>query len=99
MANIKKTVIEDNRPYYTAALYYYANDKDLNKALEWANKSFKKNPNAYWVKLLAARIELKLKKNKEAIASAEVVKKLAGEKKNADYVSMATELIKEAGTK
>lgn len=99
MANIKKTVIEDNRPYYSAARYYYDNNKDLNKALEWANLAFTQNPKAYWVKLLVARIELKLKKNKEAIASAEITKKLAQEGKNADYEKMADDLMKEAGKK
>lgn len=99
MANIKKTVIEDNRPYYSAARYYYDNNKDLNQALTWANKAFEQNPKAFWVKMLVARIELKLKKNKEAIASAEVVKTLATESNNADYVKMADELMKEAGKK
>ena len=99
MANIKKTVIEDNRPYFAAARYYYDNDKDLKKALEWANIAYTQNPKAFWVKLLVARIELKLKKNKEAIASAEMTKKLAQEAKNADYEKMADDLMKEAGKK
>lgn len=96
MANIKKTVIEDNRPYYTAARYYYDNDKDLNKALEWIKIAASKRPDAYWVKMQQARIEHKLGKKKEAIATAKEVQKIAGEKKNADYVKMATELIADA---
>lgn len=99
MADIKKMVIEDNRPYFAAARYYYDNDKDLVKALEWANQAYKQNEKAFWVKMLVARIELKLNKNKEAIASAEQVKKIAGEAKNDDYVKMADELIKEAKAK
>jgi hypothetical protein len=96
MANIKKTVIEDNRPYYTAARYYYDNDKDLNKALEWIKIAAAKRPDAYWVKMQQARIEHKLGKKKEAIATAKEVQKIAGEKKNDDYVKMATELIADA---
>lgn len=93
MANIKKTIIEDNRPYYTAASYYYENDKDLTKALEWVKIASSKRPDAYWVKMLQARIEMKLGKKKEAIATAKEVQKIAGEKKNDDYVKMATDLI------
>ena len=96
MANIKKTVIEDNRPYYTAAKYYYENDKDLTKALEWANKAYDQNPKAFWVKMLVARIELKLNKKKDAIASANKVIELAKAAKNADYEKMANDLIASA---
>lgn len=96
MANIKKTVIEDNRPYYTAARYYYENDKDLVKALEWIKIASAKRPDAYWVKMQQARIEHKLGKKKDAIATAKEVKKIAGEKNNDDYVKMADELISDA---
>lgn len=96
MANIKKTIIEDNRPYYTAASYYYENDKDLTKALAWVKIASSKRPDAYWVKMLQARIEMKLGKKKEAITTAKEVQKIAGEKNNNDYVKMATDLIAKA---
>lgn len=96
MANITKAVIEDNRPYFAAARYYYEQNKDLPKAHEWATKAFEQNTSAFWVKMLIARIELKMGKKKEAIASAEMTKKIAGEAKNDDYVKQANDLIKEA---
>lgn len=96
MANINKAVIEDNRPYFAAARYYYEQNKDLGKALEWANKAFEQYPKAYWVKTLVARIELKMGKKKEAIASAEAAKKLAEADKDDAYIKQNNEIIKEA---
>ncbi|HYG16232.1 MAG TPA: DUF2911 domain-containing protein [Bacteroidia bacterium] len=100
MASIDKAMNVDSRPYYTAASYYYNNGKDLSKALDWVNKAVEQNPKAFWVTMLKARIELKMGKKTEAVATAENTKKLAQEAKNDDYVKMADALIKEAnGTK
>jgi acetolactate synthase small subunit len=92
MKNIEKVMANDARPYFAAARYYYENDKDLNKALEWANKAVEQNPKAYWVALLKARIQLKLKDYKGSMATAELAKNLATEDKNDDYVKMSTEV-------
>lgn len=99
MASIDKAMNVDSRPYYQAASYYYNNGKDLSKALEWVNKATEQNPKAFWITLLKARIELKMGKKSEAVASAETTKKLAQEAKNDDYVKMADALIKEANAK
>ena len=39
MKNIEKYVINDSRPFYSAATYYYDNNKDNNLAMEWVNKA------------------------------------------------------------
>lgn len=96
MKNIEKIMSTDARPYFSAARYYYENDKDLKKALEWAGKATEQNPKAYWVVLLKARIELKLKDYKASMASAEKAKALATEDKNDDYVKMSTEVWEQA---
>lgn len=96
MKNIDATMSKDARPYYQAASYYYENNKDLAKATEWINKAVEQNPKAYWVMLLKAKILLKAKDNKGAIAAAEQTVVLAKEEQDDAYVKMAENLIAEA---
>ncbi len=84
----------DARPYHQAAGYYYENKKDLNKALEWANKAVEMNPTAYWSWMLKANIQYELNDKKGAIATAEQVLKM----KDVDgaYTKIAKDLIAKA---
>ncbi|MBA3971832.1 MAG: DUF2911 domain-containing protein, partial [Bacteroidetes bacterium] len=59
MKNIEASVVNDSRPYFQAATYYYDNNKDLAKALEWTEKAIANNPKAFWVVLLKAKIQAK----------------------------------------
>jgi len=95
MKNIDNVLATDSRPYFQAASYYYETNKDLTKALEWANKAIDNNPKAFWIVLLKAKIQAKQKDSKGAVASAEQVITLATEAKNDDYVAMAKKLIAE----
>ena len=38
MARIDSAMQTDKKPYYDAVIYYINNDKDMNKALPWANE-------------------------------------------------------------
>jgi len=96
MKNIESSVVKDSKPYFQAASYYYETNKDLKQALGWVDKAIEQNPKAYWVVLLKAKIQAKLKDNKAAITTAEQVVALAKEDKNDDYVKMAEKLIAEA---
>jgi tetratricopeptide (TPR) repeat protein len=96
MKNIETALANDSRPYFAAASYYYENDKDLKLASEWIDKAIATNPNAYWMQMLKAKIQLKQGMKKEAAATAENVVKLAKEGKNDDYVKMAEKLIADA---
>lgn len=95
MKNIESSVINDNRPYFQAASYYYDNNKDLNKAGEWIDKAIASNPKAFWMFMLKAKIQAKQGDKKGATATAEQVITLAKEAKNDDYVAMAQKLIAE----
>jgi hypothetical protein len=86
----------DKRPYFSAASYYYDNNKDMKQALEWIDKAVEQNPKAYWVVHLKAKIQLKLKDAKGAIESAEKSKALALEDKDDAYVKNNDKLIAEA---
>lgn len=96
MGSIDKAMNVDSKPYYQAASYYYENNKDMAKALEWITKAVDQNPKAYWVALLKAKIELKSGDKKAATTSAQKVIELAKEAKNDDYIKMAEKLISEA---
>ncbi len=93
MKSIETSLAADSRPYFQAASYYYETNKDQKQALEWVNKAIEANPKGFWMVMLKARIQQKLKDNAGAIASAEQVIVLAKEAKNDDYVKMAQDLI------
>lgn len=93
MKSIENNVINDNRPYFQAASYYYESGKDLIKAAEWADKAIAANPKAYWIVMLKAKIQAKQGDKKAAIATAQQVVSLATEGKNDDYVKQANDLI------
>jgi hypothetical protein len=95
MKNIEANVINDNRPYFQAASYYYETGRDLAKANEWVDKAIASNPKAFWMVMLKAKIQAKQNDSKGAVASAEKVIALATEAKNDDYVAQAQKLIAE----
>lgn len=96
MKTIESTVIKDNKPYFQAATYYYDNDKDLKQALEWVDKAFAANPKAYWIAMLKAKIQFKMKDMKGATATAETAKALATADQDDAYVKQAEKLIADA---
>lgn len=96
MKNIETSMANDSRPYHQAANYYYENNKDINQALAWSTKAVEQNPKAYWMSHLKAKIQLKLKDYKGAIASAEQSMTVAKEAKADEYVEMNAKLIEEA---
>ena len=99
MAQIDEKVVKNATPavndYAAAAVYYLDNDKDAKQALAWMQKANEKDPK-FWNVLTEAKIRLKMKDYKGAVAAAEQSKKLALEAKNDDYVKMNDALIAEA---
>ena len=99
MAQINEKVINSAAPapgdLAAAAVYYIDNNRDDKQALAWLKKANSTDPK-FWNLLTEAKLELKMKNKKAAIATAEQSKKLAMEAKNDDYVKMNDELIAEA---
>lgn len=93
-ASIDKAINNPNIPYQQAATYLFETNQNLDKALEYATKAADKNPKAYWLFMLKARIAAKLGKNDVAREAAnktiEVAKGTPGE---AEYTKAANELI------
>lgn len=96
LKNIETTLAPtDTRPYFQSANYYYENNKDQKQALEWINKAIELNPKAFFMVMLKAKIQFKLKDKASALATAQQVIPLAQEAKNDDYVNMANKFITE----
>jgi hypothetical protein len=93
MAQIDQLMNKDNRPYYSAAMYYMDNGKDLNQSLAWFDKALESQPNAFWIHHQRANCLAKLGKKDEAKQAAEKSKTLAAEQKNDDYVKLNEKLL------
>ncbi len=81
--------------YYSAANYYLNAGKDLNKALEWVNKSISMGNDKFWVLRAKSLIQAGLGDKKGAIETANKSLELAREAKNNDYIKMNTDSIAE----
>lgn len=85
MASIDEIMNNDKKPYFEAAMYYYENNKDLKKALEWISTAEKAEPTAPFYKLWKARIQLKMGDKAAALATAQQGVKLAHEQNDKEY--------------
>ncbi|HTQ28772.1 MAG TPA: DUF2911 domain-containing protein [Puia sp.] len=93
MAQIDNIFNKDSRPYYSAAIYYMDNGKDLNKSLEWFNKGIEQEPKAFFIYYQKARCLAKLGRKQDAISTAQKSMDLAREARNDDYVALNEKLI------
>ncbi|MCF8255662.1 MAG: DUF2911 domain-containing protein [Bacteroidia bacterium] len=89
---IGEVMNKDTRPYYGAANYYYENDKDLSQALNWVNQAVAANAKAYWVWLLKAKIENKMKSYEAAMVSSNKSLELAKADGDDAYIRMNEKL-------
>ncbi len=74
--------------YYLAAKYYLDTNRELDKAIEWIDKSLQYEPDAYWVLHTKAEIYAKMGNYASAIEAAELSSEKAKEKKADDFVKM-----------
>jgi tetratricopeptide (TPR) repeat protein len=93
MADIERIMNRDTKPYFSAAMYYLDNGKDLKQALAWFDKAIEINPNAFWVHHQRANCLAKLGMKAEAKAAAEKSMELAVAAKNDDYVTLNQKLL------
>ena len=93
MAQIDDAMNKDNRPYFSSAMYYMENGKDLNQALSWFNKATEKDPTAYFIFYQKARCQAKLGKKQDALATAQQSLELSKKANNNDYVQLNEKLI------
>ncbi|HEX8377378.1 MAG TPA: DUF2911 domain-containing protein [Pedobacter sp.] len=96
MASIEESMMGEKKPYLQAAQYYYANGKDMTKALEWANAAEAADSKAPWVRYWKARIQLKAGDKKGAAATAEAGIKAAKDMNMDEYVRLNSAVLAEA---
>lgn len=96
MASIDEAMKGEKKPYFQAAQYYYKNDKDIQKALEWVNEADKAPNPAPYIKYWKARIQLKAGDKQGAIATATQGVEIAKQQNNAEYVKLNGQVIAEA---
>lgn len=90
--NVLKADTADAGFYHRAAGFYHMAGKDLNKALEWIQKSNEMEPRFYRYRL-EAEIQAELGHFDKAIEAATKSKKLAKEDGNKGYIRMNNESI------
>lgn len=96
MASIDEAMKGDRKPYFPAAQYYFNNDKDISKAVEWVNEAEKANDKAPHIKYWKARIQLKAGDKAGAAATAARGVEIAEAAGNAEYVKLNGELLEQA---
>ncbi|MFC0516676.1 DUF2911 domain-containing protein [Mucilaginibacter angelicae] len=97
MARIDSAMKTDKKPYYEALIYYYNNNKDMDKALAWATELEKdKNFPPFVPKLWKARILLKKGDKAAATTTAQEGVKMATDMKTEEYVRLNNEVIAQA---
>ncbi|MFP5041003.1 DUF2911 domain-containing protein [Parasediminibacterium sp. JCM 36343] len=97
MARIDSAMNTAKKPYYDALVYYYNNNKDMDKALLWATELEKdKNFPPFIPKLWKARVLLKKGDKAAAIATAQEGAKLAAAMKTDEYVRLNNAVIEQA---
>jgi hypothetical protein len=94
MARIDSAMQTANKPYYDAIIYYWNNNKDMNKALPWAI-ALQTAPGfpPYVVKLWLARVELKKGDKAAAIKAAQDGIAAAQAGKSTEYIRLNTEVL------
>jgi hypothetical protein len=98
MARIDSAMQTDKKPYYDAIIYYWNNNKDMNKALPWA-LALQTAPGfpPMVVKLWLARVELKKGDKAAAIKAAQDGIAAAKAINSTEYIRLNTEVLTAAG--
>lgn len=96
MASIDEAMKGDRKPYFQAAQYYYSNNKDIQKALEWVNEADKSPNPAPYIKYWKALIQLKAGDKQGAVATATQGVELARQQNNEEYVKLNSQVIADA---
>lgn len=96
MASIDQAMNGETKPFFLAAQYYYTNNKDIQKALEWVNEADKASAPVPYIKYWKARIQLKAGDKAGAVATATQGIEIAKQQNNPEYVKLNGQVIAEA---
>ncbi|QNL51244.1 DUF2911 domain-containing protein [Olivibacter sp. SDN3] len=96
MASIDEAMQSEKKPYLAAAQYYFNNDKDLDKALIWADEALKANPALPYPYYWKAQIQLKKGDKAGAKATAELGRQAAEKADSEEYIRLNNQVIEKA---
>lgn len=96
MASIDEAMKGDKPPYFASAGYYYKNNKDIKKALEWVNKAEEEAPGAAYIKYLKGLIQIKAGDKAGAIKTAQKGVDIAKEENNQEYIRLNGQVLEQA---
>ena len=99
MASIDEAMKGEKKPHYPAAVYYFENGKDLNKALEWISIAEAADQKAPWFKYQKARIQLKMGDKAGAAKTAKAGVEAAKAMNNAEYIRLNGKILADAGAR
>lgn len=94
MESIKNATKVSPSNYYSAAVYYLENGKDMKQALEWINKAADEMQGPFWVLYQKARIQKANGDKAGALATSKASWEGAQKAGNRDYQTMNEELQK-----
>lgn len=96
LTSIDEAMKGEKKPYFAAAQYYFSNNLDLNKALNWFDEAAKAQPKAAHVLYWKAKAQLKAGDKKGAIETATKGLEVATADKNGEYIKLNTQVINAA---
>lgn len=96
LASIEEAMKGEKKPYFQAAQYYYNNDLDINKAVEWVNEADKSNTDAPYIKYWKSLMQLKAGDKSGALKTANEGLEMAKSTNNDEYVRLNTQAIQQA---
>lgn len=91
-ASIEQAMKGDKKPYFQAAQYYYNNDLDIAKAVEWVEQADKERQ-APHIKYWKSRILLKSGNKQSAAKAAQEGIDMATKANNAEYIKLNTQAL------
>lgn len=94
MKSIEAATTVNPNNYFSSAVYYLENGKDVKQALVWINKAAEANPDAFWVFYQKARIQAANGDKAGALVSSKSSWEGAQKAKNRDYMKMNEDLQK-----
>lgn len=93
MASIEQAMLGDKKPYFQAALYYFSNNLDSQKAAEWVTIADEGNTKAPHIKYWKSRILAKAGDKAAAKKAAQEGIAMAKELNNSEYVKLNTQAL------
>ena len=93
MASIEKAMLGEKKPYFQAAQYYFNNNLDIKKAVEWVKAADEGNTQAPHIKYWKSRILAKSGDKVGAKKAAQEGVEIATKANNGEYIKLNTQAL------